>query len=197
MGIDMKENKGEGLDLPRELANVVTPSMRQGLMIVNDSKEAEEVVRFFTAMIVGKDPYRIGDWRSEYVAVSGEELQEELKLLVMPLINELPIMRAVVLPDRQEHPAILRKIYIISLVPPTGFIVFSQPSIALLVNDNGKLYFGYKGINVDGGNKLVITIKSRIANHITVPFTPAIVRFVFIGDVVEAVIDESDHVKGL
>jgi hypothetical protein len=115
----------------------------------------------------------------------------------MPLINELPIMRAVVLPDRQEHPAILRKIYIISLVPPTGFIVFSQPSIALLVNDNGKLYFGYKGINVDGGNKLVITIKSRIANHITVPFTPAIARFVFIGDVVEAVIDESDHVKGL
>jgi hypothetical protein len=197
MGVDMKENRGKGLDLPRELANVVTPSMRQGLMIVNDSKEAEEVVRFFTAMIVGKDPYRIGDWRNEYITVSGEELQEELKLLVMPLINELPIMRAVVLPDRQEHPAILRKIYIISLVPPTGFIVFSQPSIALLVNDNGKLYFGYKGINVDGGNKLVITIKSRIANHITVPFTPAIVRFVFIGDVVEAVIDESDHVKGL
>jgi len=69
MGIDMEENRREGFELPRELANAISPSMRQGLIIINDSREAETVVRFFTAMIVDKDPREITDWRSEYMAV--------------------------------------------------------------------------------------------------------------------------------
>ncbi|MDT7970511.1 MAG: hypothetical protein RQ842_08080 [Vulcanisaeta sp.] len=93
--MDMEENRGGGPELPQELANAVTPGMRQGLIVVNDPREAEEVVRVFTAMIVGKDPYRIGDWRNEYITVSGEELQEELKLLTMPLLIEQPFARAV------------------------------------------------------------------------------------------------------
>jgi len=69
MDIDMKENKGKGRELPRELANVVTPGMRQGLIIINDSREAEAVVQLFTAMIVDKNPREITSWRSEYMAV--------------------------------------------------------------------------------------------------------------------------------
>ena len=195
--MDMEKGGGGGIELPQGLVNFITPAMRQGLIIINDSKEAEMVVRIFTGMIINKDPNRVVDWRGEYVTVSREELQEELKLLVMPLINELPIMRAVILPDRQEYPAILRKIYILLLTSPTGFVVFSQPSTALLVSDNDKLYFGYRGVNVDGSSKLVITIKSRIANRITVPFTPAIARFIFIGDVVEGIVDTDGQVRGL
>jgi len=197
MGVDVEKGGGEGTELPQRLASTLVPGMRQGLIVVNDPREAEMVVQFFTGMIIDKDPFKIVDWRREYVSVSGEELQEELKLLVMPLINELPIMRAVILPDRQEYPAILRKIYILLLTSPTGFVVFSQPSTALLVSDNDKLYFGYRGVNVDGSSKLVITIKSRIANRITVPFTPAIARFIFIGDVVEGIVDTDGQVRGL
>jgi hypothetical protein len=43
--------------------------MRQGLIIINDSREAEAVAQFFTAMIVDKNPREITSWRSEYMAV--------------------------------------------------------------------------------------------------------------------------------
>jgi hypothetical protein len=109
MGMDMKENREEGLDLPRELASAVTPGMRQGLIIVSDPRETEMVVRIFTGMIVNKDPYRIIDWRREYVTVNEEEFREELKLLAMPLIRKLPIMTAVKMPTGREYPVILRK----------------------------------------------------------------------------------------
>jgi hypothetical protein len=69
MGMDMKENKGEGRELPQELADVVTSSMRQGLVIINDFREAETVVQFFTVMIVNKDPREITSWHSEYMAI--------------------------------------------------------------------------------------------------------------------------------
>jgi hypothetical protein len=120
------ENGGGGdPELPRELINVTTPSMRQGLIIINNPKEAEAVVRFFTAMIVNKDPNRIGDWRGEYVSVNEREFQEELKLLAMPLVHEMSVMRAIELPDGREFPVIMRRIYILLLAPPVGLIVFS------------------------------------------------------------------------
>jgi hypothetical protein len=98
--------------------------MRQGLIIVNDPKESEAVVQFFTAMIVSKDPFKIVDWRNEYVTVSEEEFQEELKPLVMPLLVEQPIGRAINTETDRSFVVVMRKIYILLLAPPIGFVIF-------------------------------------------------------------------------
>jgi hypothetical protein len=197
MGVDMEKSEGGGPGLPRELISVVTPGMRQGLIIVNDPRESEAVVQFFTAMIIDKDPLRVTDWRSEYITVNEGEFQEELKLLAIPLVHELSIMRAVVLPDGREYPVIMRKVYILLLARPTGLIVFSQPSIALIVSDADRVYLGYRGVDVDSGGKITVTIKSKVNDHVAIPFTPAIARFIFLGDVVEAIIDDGGQVRGL
>jgi hypothetical protein len=197
MRMDMEENRGGGPELPQELANAITPGMRQGLIIINDSKESEVVVRLFTGLIIGKDPERITNWRDEYVSVNEREFQEELKLLAMPLVHEMSVMRAIELPDGREYPVVMRKVYILLLASPVGLIIFGQPSIALIVNDTNKIYFGYKGIDVDTGGKVAVTIKTKVTDHMAIPFTPAIARFVFVGDVVEAMIDSNGQVKGL
>jgi len=193
----MEKSGSEGTELPRELASMLIPGMRQGLIVINDPKESEVVVRLFTGLIIGKDPERITEWRDEYVSVNEREFQEELKLLAMPLIHEMSVMRAIELPDGREYPVIMRKIYVLLLAPPVGFIIFGQPSIALIVSDANKVYLGYKGVDVGGGGKVTVTIKSKITDHISAAFTPAIARFVFIGDVVEAVIDDSGQARGL
>jgi|GEM_PF-3366492 len=197
MGVGMEENRGEGRELPQWLASVLVPGMRQGLIVVNDPREAEEVVRVFTAMIVGKDPYRIGDWRREYLSISREEFQEELKLLSMPLLIEQPFARAVNSETGESFVVVMRRIIIINLAPPNGIIVFGQPSIALLVSDGNKAYFGYKGIDVNTGNRITVTVKSIITDHATIPFTPVVARYIFVGDVIEAIIDSNGQVRGL
>jgi hypothetical protein len=171
--------------------------MRQGLIIVNDSRESETVVRFFTAMIINKDPNTIRDWRDEYVTVNEKEFREELKLLAMPLVHEMSVMRAIELPDGREFPVIMRKVHILLLAPPIGFIIFGQPSTALLVKDGDRLYLGFKGPSPETGDKIVVTIRSRVEDTLTIPFTPAIARFIFIGDVIETVIDNYGRAKGL
>jgi hypothetical protein len=195
MGVDMEKSGGGGIDLPRELASVVTPAMRQGLIIINDPKDAEAMVRIFTAMIIDKDPNAIVDWRREYLSVSSEEFREELKLLVMPLLVEQPIARAINAETGRGFVVVMRKIYILLLAPPIGFVVFGQPSTALVVSDNNKVYFGFKGIDPNTGERITVTIRSGIISHITIPLMPAIARFVFIGDVVEAIMDEDGSVK--
>jgi hypothetical protein len=197
MGIDIEKGEGGELNLPRELVSSITPGMRQGLIVVNDSKESEVVVRLFTGLIIGKDPEGITNWRDEYVSVNERELQEELKLLAMPLVHEHSIMRAIELPDGRELPVIMRRVYILLLSPPIGLIILGQPSIALLVSDGGKAYLGYRGIDPSTGSKVTITIKSKVAGHVIVPFAPAIARFIFIGDVVEGIIDDGGQTRGL
>jgi hypothetical protein len=197
MGVGMEENRGEGLELPRELANAVSPNMRQGLIIVTDPKDAEDVVRVFTGLIIDKDPYKIVDWRREYVTVSDEEFREELKLLTMPLLIEQPFARAVNPETGGSFLVIMRRIIIINLALPTGIIIFGQPSITLVVNDGDRVYLGYKGIDINTGNRITVTVKSTITDHATIPFTPAVARYIFIGDVVEAVIDDGGQVRGL
>jgi hypothetical protein len=197
MRMNMKENGGEDRELPQWLSSTLVPGMRQGLIVVNDPREAEAVVQFFTAMIIDKDPLRVTDWRREYVNVSNEEFQEELKLLAMPLVHKMSVMRAIELPDGREYPVVMRKVYILLLAPPVGLIIFGQPSIALIVNDTNRVYFGYRGVDIDSGNKITVTIKSKVPGHVAVPFTPAIARFIFIGDVVEGMIDDSGQVRGL
>jgi len=193
----MKENGGEDRELSQWLSSTLVPGMRQGLIVVNEPREAETVVQFFTAMIVNKDPYRIVDWRSEYVSVSKEEFQEKLKLLVMPLLIEQPIGRAINPETGGSFLVIMRKILIINLVQPSGIVVFGQPSIALLVSDGDKVYLGYKGIDINTGNRVIVTVKSGITDHVTIPFTPVVAHYIFVGDVVEAIIDDSGQVKGL
>jgi hypothetical protein len=197
MRIDMKENGGEDRELPQWLSSTLVPGMRQGLIVVNDSRKAEAIVQFFTGMIINKDPYKIIDWRREYVSVSGEEFREELKLLTMPLLIEQSIARAVNPETGGSFLVIMRRIIIINLAPPTGIVIFGQPSIALIVSDGDKVYLGYKGIDINTGNRVIVTVKSGITDHVTIPFTPAVARFVFIGDVVEAIIDDGGHARGL
>ena len=193
----MEKGGGGGIELPQGLVNFITPAMRQGLIIINDSKEAEMVVRVFTGMIINRDPNTITDWRHEYITVSEGEFQEELKLLAMPLALEQSVMIATEYPDGREYPVIMRKIYIVSFVNPLSFIVFSQPSIALLARDGDRLFLGFKGVDPSTGSKIVVTIKAKAEGVLTVPFTPAVARFIFVGDVVEAVIDDGGQVRGL
>jgi len=195
--MDMEKGGGGGIELPQGLVNFITPAMRQGLIIINDSKEAEMVVRVFTGMIINRDPNTITDWRHEYITVSEGEFQEELKLLAMPLALEQSVMIATEYPDGREYPVIMRKIYIVSFVNPLSFIVFSQPSIALLARDGDRLFLGFKGVDPSTGSKIVVTIKAKAEGVLTVPFTPAVARFIFVGDVVEAVIDDGGQVRGL
>jgi hypothetical protein len=196
MGVGM-EKGGGGIELPQGLVNFITPAMRQGLIIINDSREAEGIVQFFTAMIIDKDPLRVTDWRSEYITVSEGEFQEELKLLAMPLALEQSVMLATEFPGGRERPVIMRKIFIVSFVPPLSFIVFSQSSTALLVRDNDILYLGFRGLSPETGNKVVVTIKSRAKSSLTVPFIPAVARFIIIGNIVEGIIDENGRAMGL
>ena len=49
-----------------------------------------------------------------------------MKLLAIPLIRKLPIMTAVKMPTGREYPAILRKIYLITLVPAPGAMYQSR-----------------------------------------------------------------------
>lgn len=197
MGINVEKGENGELNLPRELVSSITPGMRQGLIVVNDPREAEMVVQFFTGMIINKDPSTITDWRREYITVSSEEFQEELKLLAMPLALEQTVMLATEYPGGREYPVIMRKIYIVSFVNPLSFIVYSQPSIALLARDGDRMYLGFKGADPNTGNKIVVTIKARIEGVLAIPFTLAVARFIFIGDVVEAVIDDGGQVRGL
>ena len=59
MGKDVEKNRGGGPELPRELVNTITPGMRQGLVIINYPREAEDIVRVFTGVIINKDPIRL------------------------------------------------------------------------------------------------------------------------------------------
>jgi hypothetical protein len=197
MGVDMEKSEGGGIELPQQLASTLVPGMRQGLIVINDPREAEEVVRVFTAMIVGKDPYRIGDWRREYVTVSEKEFQEELKLLSMPLLVEQPIGKAINPETGRSFVVIMRRVFIINLVLPTGIVIFGQPSIALIVSDGNKVYLGFKGIDMSTGSRITVTVKSGISGHMTIPFVPAVARYIFVGDVVEAIIDDGGQVRGL
>ena len=92
---------------------------------------------------------------------------------------------------------VMRRIIIINLTPPTGIVVFGQPSIALVVNDGDRVYLGYKGVDVNTGNRITVTVRSTITNHVTIPFTPAIARYIFVGDVIEAIIDDGGRARGL
>jgi hypothetical protein len=197
MGMDMEKSEGEGTELPQWLGDMLIPGMRQGLIIINDSREAEDVVKVFTGMIINRDPNTITDWRSEYITVSEREFQEELKLLATPLALEQTVMLATEFPGGRERPVIMRKIFIVSFVPPLSFIVFSQSSTALLVRDNDNLYLGFKGLSPETGDKVVVTIKSRAKSSLTVPFIPAVARFIIIGNIVEGIIDENGRAMGL
>jgi len=197
MGIGMEKGGGEGTELPQWLGGMLIPGMRQGLIIINDSREAEDVVKVFTGMIINRDPNTITNWRSEYITVSEREFQEELKLLATPLALEQTVMLATEFPGGRERPVIMRKIFIVSFVPPLSFIIFSQSSTALLVRDNDNLYLGFKGLSPETGNKVVVTIKSRAKSSLTVPFIPAVARFIIIGNIVEGIIDENGRAMGL
>jgi hypothetical protein len=106
-------------------------------------------------------------------------------------------MRAIELPGGREYPVIMRRVYILLLSPPIRLIIFGQPSIALIVSDGNKVYLGFKGPSPETGDRVIVTIKSRVEGTLTIPFTPAVARFIFVGDVVEAIIDDGGQVRGL
>jgi len=54
-----------------------------------------------------------------------------------------------------------------------------------------------RGFDPDTGNKVTVAIRSSITGRVTVPFIPAIARFIFVGNIVEVVIDDSDHARDL
>ena len=146
-----------------ELSGVkqVLENTRQGVIILTGARTVDVTLALFTSMLKGEV---VTAWRDAYDLVDINELLQDARLIALPAMWEAPI--ATVIMSGKVITAGLRRVYIIlSSDNVTGFIVFGQPSIGLIVLDreNDALFFGFKGIN-DKGNKEVILEKAQYSN---------------------------------
>jgi hypothetical protein len=139
----------------------VLENTRQGVIILTGSRTVDVTLALFTSMLKGDT---VTAWRDAYDLVDINELLQDARLISLPAMWEAPI--ATVIMSGKVVTAGLRRVYIIlSSDNVTGFIVFGQPSVGLLVNDRegGMLFFGFKGVN-DKGSKEIILEKAQYSN---------------------------------
>jgi hypothetical protein len=134
---------------------------RQGVIILTGSRTVDVTLALFTSMLKNDV---VTAWRDAYDLVDINELLQDARLISLPAMWELPV--ATVIMSGKVITAGLRRVYIVlSSDGVTGFIVFGQPSIGLIVLDreNDALFFGFKGVN-DKGSKEIILEKAHYAN---------------------------------
>jgi hypothetical protein len=146
-----------------ELSSVkqLLESTRQGVVILTGSRTVDVTLALFTSMLKGD---MVTAWRDAYEVVDINELLQDAKLILLPAMWESPI--ATVVAGGKIMTVGLRRVYIVlSSDSVSGFIVFGQPSVGLLVNDreNDALFLGFNGIN-DKGSKEIILEKVHYAN---------------------------------
>ena len=126
-------------------------STRQGLLIISSHSRAEAAVALFTSLLK-LEPTT--NWREAYEEVSIEELLEDARLVGIPLLWELP--EGITVMGHAIVPVKLRRLFIVLASPEMhGLIIFSQPSLALLVREKNAVYLGYRGNDTDN-NKVEI-----------------------------------------
>ncbi|MCG2893034.1 MAG: hypothetical protein L7H00_05810 [Vulcanisaeta sp.] len=146
-----------------ELSRVkqVLENTRQGVIILTGTRTVDVTLALFTSMLKNDV---VTDWRDAYEMVDINELLQDARLIVLPAMWEMPI--ATVIMNGRAMAAMLRRLYIVlSSDSVTGFIVFGQPSMGLLVNDreNDALFFGFRGINEEGSEEVILE-KAQYSN---------------------------------
>jgi len=126
-------------------------STRQGLVVVSSNAKAEATAALFTSLLKLEPTLK---WREVYEEVSIEELLEDARLVGIPLLWELP--EGITVMGHSIVPVKLRRLFIVLASPEMhGLIIFSQPSLALLVKEKDAVYLGYRGNDTDN-NKVEI-----------------------------------------
>jgi len=135
----------------------VIETTRQGLVVVSSQSKAEATVALFTSLLRLEV---IPRWREAYEEVSIEELVHDAEALALPLLWEMP--EGVVLTSHTLVPVKLRRLFLLLSSPYLhGIIVFSQPTLSLLVKEENTVYLGYRGVDAEG-NKALVMEKSRL-----------------------------------
>jgi hypothetical protein len=120
-------------------------STRQGLVVVSSNAKAEATAALFTSLLKLEPTLK---WREVYEEVSIEELLEDARLVGIPLLWELP--EGITVMGHAIVPVKLRRLFIVLASPEMhGLIIFSQPSLALLVKEKDAVYLGYRGSDTD------------------------------------------------
>jgi hypothetical protein len=124
---------------------------RQGLVVVSSNAKAEATAALFTSLLKME---LIPKWREAYEEVSIEELLEDARLVSIPMLWEVP--EGITVMGHSLIPVRLRRLFlVIASGDLQGLVVFSQPSLALLIKEKGTLYLGYRGSDTDN-NKVEI-----------------------------------------
>jgi len=142
-------------------------SSRQGLVLISNYSRAEAAAALFTSLL-RLNP--VVDWRKEYEEVSMEELIHNAEVLALPFLWEMP--EGVVVMGHAIMPVKLRRLFIILSSPDLhGIIVFSQPTLSLLVKEGNTVYLGYRGVDAEGNKALVMEKSRLVKDNLRVDFT--------------------------
>jgi len=142
-------------------------SSRQGLVLISNYSRAEAAAALFTSLL-RLNP--VVDWRKEYEEVSMEELIHDAEVLALPFLWEMP--EGVVVMGHTIMPVKLRRLFIILSSPDLhGIIVFSQPTLSLLVKEGNTVYLGYRGVDAEGNKALVMEKSRLVKDNLRVDFT--------------------------
>jgi hypothetical protein len=148
-------------DLLREHPEVLkikglVESTRQGLLIISGRERVDAAAALFTSLLK-LEP--VSNWRGEYEVVSLEELLEDAEVLALPMLWEMP--EAIAIIGHTMLPVRPRRLFLVLSSPGMhGIIVFSQPTLGMLVREGDTLYLGYRGVDMEG-NRVLIMEKSR------------------------------------
>jgi hypothetical protein len=152
----------EALDI-KELVE----STRQGLVLISNYSRAEAAVALFTSLLRFNP---VVDWRKEYEEVSMEELIHDAEVLALPFLWEMP--EGVVVMGHSLMPVKLRRLFLVLSSPDLhGLIVFSQPTLGLLVREGSVVYLGYKGVDPEGNRALIMEKAGHDKDNLRVDFT--------------------------
>ncbi|MDT7970891.1 MAG: hypothetical protein RQ842_09995 [Vulcanisaeta sp.] len=142
-------------------------SSRQGLVLISNYSRAEAAVALFTSLLRFNP---VVDWRKEYEEVSMEELIHDAEVLALPFLWEMP--EGVVVMGHSLMPVKLRRLFLVLSSPDLhGLIVFSQPTLGLLVREGSVVYLGYKGVDPEGNRALIMEKARHDKDNLRVDFT--------------------------
>jgi hypothetical protein len=142
-------------------------SSRQGLVLISNYSRAEAAVALFTSLL-RLNP--VVDWRKEYEEVSMEELIHDAEVLALPFLWEMP--EGVVVMGHSLMPVKLRRLFLVLSSPDMhGIVIFSQPTLSLLIKEGNTVYLGYRGVDTEGNRALIMEKAGHDKDNLRVDFT--------------------------
>jgi hypothetical protein len=105
-----------------------------------------------------------------YEEVSIEELVHDAEVLALPVLWEMP--EGVVVVGHTIMPVKLRRLFIILSSPDLhGIVIFSQPTLSLLIKEGNTVYLGYRGVDTEGNRALIMEKSRHDKDNLRVDFT--------------------------